>query len=41
MNDTDLAQLRAWDHAHLWHPFTAITDWEASDPLVISEGEGV
>ncbi|WP_435021941.1 adenosylmethionine--8-amino-7-oxononanoate transaminase [Tundrisphaera sp. TA3] len=41
MNDTDLAQLRAWDHAHLWHPFTAITDWEATDPLVIADGEGV
>ena len=37
----DLAQLRAWDRAHVWHPFTALADWEASDPLVIERGEGV
>ncbi len=35
------ARLKAWDHAHLWHPFTAQADWEASDPLVIERGEGV
>ena len=33
--------LRAWDKAHLWHPFTPLADWEASDPLVIERGEGV
>lgn len=32
--------LRDWDHAHLWHPFTALADWEASDPLIIERGEG-
>jgi len=34
-------QLREWDHAHVWHPFTALADWEASDPLVIDRAEGV
>ena len=34
-------QLRDWDHAHLWHPFTPLADWAASDPLVIDRAEGV
>lgn len=33
--------LRAWDRAHLWHPFTPQADWAASEPLVIDRGEGV
>ena len=33
--------LRDWDIAHLWHPFTPMADWAASDPLVIVRGEGV
>ena len=37
----DLDQLRAWDRAHVWHPFTALADWEAGDPLVIERGDGV
>ncbi len=32
--------LRAWDHAHLWHPFTPMADWAASDPLIIERGDG-
>src|SRR5262245_29183550 len=32
--------LRDWDHAHLWHPFTDLADWEASDPLIVDRGEG-
>ena len=32
--------LRDWDHAHLWHPFTPLADWQASDPLIIERGEG-
>ncbi len=32
--------LRAWDRAHLWHPFTPQADWAASDPLLIERGEG-
>ena len=30
-----------WDHRHLWHPFTALADWDAEDPLIIERGEGV
>jgi adenosylmethionine---8-amino-7-oxononanoate aminotransferase len=33
--------LRAWDFAHLWHPFTPLADWAASDPLIIDRAEGV
>ena len=33
--------LRDWDHAHLWHPFTAMADWAASDPLIIDRAGGV
>jgi adenosylmethionine-8-amino-7-oxononanoate aminotransferase len=32
--------LKAWDKAHLWHPFTAQADWAASDPLVIDRADG-
>lgn len=41
MTGPDLDQLKAWDRAHLWHPFTPMADWVASDPLVIERGEGV
>ena len=41
MSEPGLGQLRDWDRAHLWHPFTAMADWAASDPLVIERGEGV
>jgi adenosylmethionine-8-amino-7-oxononanoate aminotransferase len=34
------AQLEAWDHAHLWHPFTQMQDWLAEDPVIITRGEG-
>jgi adenosylmethionine-8-amino-7-oxononanoate aminotransferase len=34
-------RLRQWDHAHLWHPFTAQADWAAAEPLIIERGEGV
>jgi adenosylmethionine-8-amino-7-oxononanoate aminotransferase len=34
------ATLRSWDHARLWHPFTPLADWHASEPLVIDRGEG-
>jgi len=33
-------ELRAWDHAYLWHPFTQMRDWLAVPPLVIERGEG-
>ena len=41
MSDPTADQLREWDHAHLWHPFTPLAEWEASDPLVIDRAEGV
>ena len=28
------------DHRHLWHPFTQMRDWLASEPLSIVAGEG-
>ena len=34
------AQLKAWDQAYLWHPFTQMQDWLAEDPVVIARGEG-
>lgn len=33
--------LTTWDHAHLWHPFTAQADWAAAEPLIIERAEGV
>ena len=32
--------LKAWDRAHVWHPFTQMLDWMSEDPLIISSGEG-
>jgi adenosylmethionine---8-amino-7-oxononanoate aminotransferase len=32
--------LAAWDHRHLWHPFTQMADWLAEEPLVIAEASG-
>jgi adenosylmethionine-8-amino-7-oxononanoate aminotransferase len=33
-------ELRAWDDAHLWHPFTPHSVYRAEDPLLIAAGEG-
>lgn len=33
-------KLRALDKAHLWHPFTPMSLWLDSDPLVINRAEG-
>ncbi len=33
-------ELAAWDHAHLWHPFTQMVDWLAEEPLIIAAAEG-
>ena len=33
-------QLARWDHAHLWHPFTQMKDWEQEEPVIIERGEG-
>jgi adenosylmethionine-8-amino-7-oxononanoate aminotransferase len=32
-----LAQL---DHAHVWHPFTQMRDWQRREPIVITSGRG-
>ncbi len=37
---TDPATLAAWDHHHLWHPFTQMADWLGEEPLVIASAEG-
>jgi adenosylmethionine-8-amino-7-oxononanoate aminotransferase len=37
---TDPATLAAWDHRHLWHPFTQMADWLGEEPLVIASAEG-
>ena len=29
------------DKDHCWHPFTPVAEWEAGDPLVIRNGQGV
>lgn len=39
MNPT-AAELAAWDHAYLWHPFTQMQDWLSNKPLIIAAGEG-
>jgi adenosylmethionine-8-amino-7-oxononanoate aminotransferase len=33
-------QLRAWDDAHLWHPFTPQSVYRDEDPLLVVAGEG-
>ena len=40
MTRPDLATLRAWDIAHLWHPFTPLADWAESEPTLIDRAEG-
>lgn len=36
----DAETLRTWDRSHVWHPFTPIDDYLASDAPVIVAGEG-
>src|SRR5438309_4906795 len=33
--------LRALDKAHLWHPFTPMSLWLDSEPLIITRAEGM
>ncbi len=28
------------DHAHVWHPFTQMRDWQKSEPIVVVDGHG-
>ena len=40
MTRPSTAELAAWDHQYLWHPFTQMRDWLAEPPLIIERGEG-
>ena len=40
MSTPSYADLKTWDHAHVWHPFTQMRDWLNEDPIVIAKGEG-
>ena len=42
MSEWTTAQLTAADKAHLWHPFTQMSEWCAPghEPLVLARGEG-
>jgi adenosylmethionine-8-amino-7-oxononanoate transaminase len=33
-------RLRALDRAHVWHPFTPMADWMASDAVIVERGRG-
>lgn len=37
---TTAEQIKCWDRAHLWHPFTQMREWIAEEPLVIERAEG-
>jgi adenosylmethionine-8-amino-7-oxononanoate aminotransferase len=34
------ADVRQWDLAHLWHPFTQMAEYAETDPLVVVAGDG-
>lgn len=38
--EPSVEQLRAWDDAHLWHPFTPGSVYRSEEPLLIAGGEG-
>ena len=40
MSRPTTAELAAWDHRYLWHPFTQMGDWLNEPPLIIERGEG-
>lgn len=40
MTPHDREQLAAMDKAHVWHPFTQMQGWLASEPLIIERAEG-
>jgi adenosylmethionine-8-amino-7-oxononanoate aminotransferase len=33
-------RLQASDRAHIWHPFTQASEWEAEEALIVESGEG-
>jgi adenosylmethionine---8-amino-7-oxononanoate aminotransferase len=40
VREPSAAEIVALDHAHVWHPFTQMQEWLASDPLVIAAADG-
>ena len=32
--------IRRWDHAHVWHPFTQMAEYTAGPPLVVVDAAG-
>ena len=38
-NFPDQKTLTHWDHEHLWHPFTPMSEWMADDPLIIGSAK--
>jgi adenosylmethionine---8-amino-7-oxononanoate aminotransferase len=34
------SDIRSWDAAHVWHPFTQMREYLASEPLVVVAGDG-
>ena len=40
MSIPSYADLKAWDHTYVWHPFTQMQDWLNEDPIIIAKGEG-
>jgi adenosylmethionine-8-amino-7-oxononanoate aminotransferase len=36
----EIETLEQWDKRYLWHPFTQMTEWQATSPLIITEGKG-
>jgi len=39
-NTSPTEQLKRWDRAHVWHPFTQHAQWNRCDPLIIVAAEG-
>jgi len=40
MTELDTKTLQEYDRDYVWHPFTQMKEWEESDQIVISHGEG-
>ncbi len=40
MKKSRTARLAAWDKRYVWHPFTQMKEWRATEPVIIERGEG-
>jgi adenosylmethionine-8-amino-7-oxononanoate aminotransferase len=40
MDPARIRELQRIDREHVWHPFTPMRQWRASDPILIEAGEG-